>query len=99
MNVTARAAGEDWTLTCQRDLPHPPDKVWAAITDPAPVSKWAPFITTDNLSQPGEATLVMVDGETQVPMAATIRVAERPSLLVYTWGEDLLRWELTPIPG
>ena len=99
MTVSARATGEDWTLTFMRDLKHPPEKVWEALTDPAQVSKWAPFITTDDLSVTGEATLVMIDGDTQEPSKAIVRVADKPSLLVYAWGDDLLRWELTPIPG
>jgi Activator of Hsp90 ATPase homolog 1-like protein len=29
-------------------------------------------------------------------MPATVRAAVRPELLEYTWGDDLLRWELEP---
>ena len=36
--------GEKWTLILVRDLRHPPEKVWQAITDPAHLREWAPFV-------------------------------------------------------
>src|SRR6202167_1739967 len=38
-----RKDGEKWTLMLVRDLPHPPPKVWQALTDPAQIREWAPF--------------------------------------------------------
>src|ERR1022692_2786815 len=36
--------GEDkWTLVLVRELRHPPEKVWQALTDPAHLREWAPF--------------------------------------------------------
>ncbi|MEV4508429.1 SRPBCC family protein [Dactylosporangium sp. NPDC049525] len=88
-----------WTLRFTRDLRHPPERVWQALTDPSLLDQWAPFTALRDLGTPGDATLVMVDGETRVPLDATVRVAEPPALLVYEWGPDLLRWELAPIDG
>ena len=45
---------------------------------------------------PGDATLTMIDGDERVDMAATVRRADPPKVLEYTWGPDVLRWELTP---
>lgn len=39
----------------------------------------------------------MVDGDTTQDFPAAVRRAAPPHLLEYTWGDDLLRWELTPI--
>lgn len=85
-----------WTLVFIRDLRHPPEKVWAALTDPAQLNAWAPYLAGRDLSEPGDVTLTMVDGDTREPLPARVTRAERPSLLEYTWGTDLLRWELTP---
>jgi uncharacterized protein YndB with AHSA1/START domain len=38
----------------------------------------------------------MIDGDEREDLPATVRRADRPSLLEYTWGDDLLRWELEP---
>ena len=37
--------GEKWTLVLVRDLRHPPAMVWEALTDPAQLREWAPFVT------------------------------------------------------
>jgi uncharacterized protein YndB with AHSA1/START domain len=79
-----------------RDLRHPPDKVWAALTDPAQLGEWSPFTTDRDLGQPGEATLTMIDGEVAEDLPATVTRSEPPVLLEYTWGKDSLRWELAP---
>jgi uncharacterized protein YndB with AHSA1/START domain len=87
-------AGDRWSLIFVRDLRHPPAKVWAALTDPARLDQWAPFTAARDLSTTGETTLTMVDGPDRTELAATVRRAEAPVLLEYTWGGDLLRWEL-----
>jgi len=75
---------------------HPPETVWSALTDPSEVSAWAPFNANRNLSKTGEAVLNMVGGPEPEPLSCTVVRAEQPRLLEYTWGEDLLRWELEP---
>jgi len=92
-------AGERWTLIFVRALPHPPEKVWAALTDPGRLDRWAPFAAARDLSLVGETTLTMVDGPDRTDLPATVLRAEAPALLEYTWGDDLLRWELTPADG
>lgn len=95
--VECLPAGERWTLVLQRDLPHPPAAVWAALTEPGLLAQWAPFLADRDLGRPGTATLTMVadaDGEGGMDLTATVQRAEPPQLLVYTWGGDLLRWEL-----
>jgi uncharacterized protein YndB with AHSA1/START domain len=97
-DVAYERSGEGWTLVFVRDIPHPPSKVWAALSDQHQVGQWAPFTADRDLGTPGDATLTMIDGDTEVPLAATVTTARPPELLEYTWGEDRLRWELTPTP-
>ncbi len=100
-DATVRDDGERATLVFVRELRHAPDVVWAALTDPAQVHHWAPFDPDRDLSQPGPATLAMAGGPNDEgsgePLPSTVRRAERPTLLEYTWGEDVLRWELTAL--
>jgi len=98
-DASVAGAGERWTLIFVRALPHPPEKVWAALTDPGRLDRWAPFAAARDLSRTGETTLTMVDGPDRTDLPATVLRAEAPALLEYTWGDDLLRWELTPADG
>jgi hypothetical protein len=38
-----RKDGEEWTIILVRELRHPPEKVWQALTDPAHLREWASF--------------------------------------------------------
>ena len=95
-DVAAEQAEDGWTLVFVRDLRHPPEKVWAALTEPGRLREWAPFVPDRDLARTGPATLTMIDGDSPADTAASVRRAEPPTLLEYTWGDDLLRWELAP---
>jgi uncharacterized protein YndB with AHSA1/START domain len=88
--------GEEWTLVLIRDLPHPPAKVWKALTEPEHLREWAPFDADRNLGVVGTATLTTV--ATPKPLVSEIQVkrADAPRALEYNWGDGLLRWELEP---
>ncbi len=94
--VEAIAQDDHWTLVLTRELRHSPARVWAALTEPDQVREWAPFVPDRDLGRSGDATLTMVDGDARDDVASTVRRAEPPRLLEYTWGSDLLRWELAP---
>ncbi len=96
-DVERDTSGDRSTLVFVRDLRHPPDQVWAALTDPAQLAEWSPYTVDRDLGSPGDVTLTMIDGEVAEDMKASVRRAEPPTLLEYTWGSDLLRWELAPI--
>lgn len=87
---------DTWTLVFVRDLRHPPEKVWAALTRRDQLSAWAPFVAARDLDSPGDAVLTMIDGDACEEMPAAVLRVEAPRLLEYTWGEDVLRWELAP---
>lgn len=94
--VDCHAQDHRWTLVFVRELSHPPHKVWAALTDPAQLSRWAPFTANRDLGEVGDATLTMIEAENPQELSASVRHAEAPTLLEHTWGPDLLRWELAP---
>lgn len=93
----ADACVHEATLVLVRDLRHPPARVWAALTDPDRLDRWAPFAAARDLGAVGETTLTTIDGDTRSDAPATVRRAEPPTLLEYTWGDDLLRWELEAV--
>ncbi|MEV4315914.1 SRPBCC family protein [Actinocrispum sp. NPDC049592] len=95
-DVDCRPSGDRWQLIFVRDLKHPPEKVWAALTTPENLEKWAPYTADRDLGETGEATLTMIDGDTQMDMKAEVLLAEPGKVLEYSMGTDLLRWQLEP---
>jgi uncharacterized protein YndB with AHSA1/START domain len=94
-----RKDGEKWTLIVVRELRHPPAMVWQALTDPAHLSEWAPFDADRNLAFVGPVTLSTVGTPTPQVSEATVKRAEAPRLLEYSWGGSDLRWELEAVGG
>jgi uncharacterized protein YndB with AHSA1/START domain len=89
--------GEKWTLVLVRELRHPREKVWEALTDPAQLSQWAPFDADRNLAAVGQVKLSTVGAPTPQVSETTVKRAEPPKLLEYSWGGGDLRWELEPL--
>lgn len=92
--VDSRAVGERWTLVFVRDLAHPPERVWAALTDAGQLGQWSPFTADRDLDTVGDATLTMIDADTTDDSPATVHRAEPPVLLEYTWGTVAAGWHL-----
>ncbi len=87
--------GEKWTLILVKELRHSPEKVWQAITDPAHLREWAPFDADGNLDTAG-ATVKLTTVGAPAPRITetTVKRAEAPHLLEYTWGDFDMRWQL-----
>jgi uncharacterized protein YndB with AHSA1/START domain len=85
--------GPLWTLILVRELRHPPEKVWRALTDPAHLREWAPFDADRNLGTVGPVKITWVGTERVLEQKVTR--AEAPKVLEY----DNTRWELEAIPG
>ena len=91
-----RAAGDRWQLRFSRTLPHPAEKVWRAITEPEHLEAWFPQrIVGDRVAgarlrfETDQSGIDAFDGE-------MLRF-EPPTLLEFTWGDDVLRFELEPV--
>jgi uncharacterized protein YndB with AHSA1/START domain len=80
-----------WTLILVRELRHSPEKVWQALTDPAHLREWAPFVTDGNLGTVGTVKLTWAGNPT--PIETKVTRADAPKVLEY--GDD--RWELEPL--
>jgi uncharacterized protein YndB with AHSA1/START domain len=101
--------GDFARLFYQRRLPHPPEKVWAAITDPEQLKKWfmASSVTLDG--RPG-GSVEIVAGPSQIHSHGRILAWDPPRVYEYEWiappraempqGENsVVRWELAPVEG
>ena len=78
-----------------RHLGHPREAVWRALTEDEHLAAWFPS-TIDGDRAPG-AALTFRFTDVDVPrMTGTIRSFHPPSILEFTWGDDILRFELEP---
>jgi uncharacterized protein YndB with AHSA1/START domain len=92
--------GENWTLVLVRELRHPPEKVWQALTDPAHLREWAPFDTDKNLGKAGiTANLTTVGAPTPQVTETTVTRADALKTLEYKWGGNDIRWTLEAVGG
>jgi uncharacterized protein YndB with AHSA1/START domain len=90
-----RKDGENWGLILVRELRHPPEKVWQALTDPAHLREWAPYEADGSLGAVGATVkLTTVGAPTPQVSEATVTRADAPKELVYNWGDHEIRWEL-----
>ena len=83
-----RKEGDKWTLILARELRHSPEKVWRALTDPAHLREWAPFVVDADLGTAGRVHLTWVGNPT--PQETTVTRADAPEVLEF--GD--IRWEL-----
>ena len=91
---------EKWTLVLVRELHHPPEKVWEALTDPAHLREWAPFEADGSLGTVGSTVkLTTVKAPKAQVSATTVMRAEAPNVLEYNWGGNDIRWELEAVGG
>src|SRR5215472_464704 len=86
-----RKGGEKWTLILVRELRHPPEIVWQALTDPEQLREWAPFDADGSLGAAGTTVNLTWTGTQQASETRVTR-ADAPELLEV--GD--MRWELEP---
>jgi Activator of Hsp90 ATPase homolog 1-like protein len=84
-----RKEGDKWTLILVRELRHSPEKVWQALTDPAHLREWAPFVVDGSLGTVG-ATVKLTWVGAPTPLETKVTRADAPKVLEY--GD--IRWEL-----
>src|SRR4051794_3892392 len=87
--------GDKWTLILVKELRHPPEKVWQALTDPAHLREWAPFDADGNLGAAGNIVkLTTVAAPAAHVTEARVTRADAPEVLEYNWGDHEMRWAL-----
>ena len=92
--------GDQWTLVLVKDLRHPPEKVWQALTDPAQLREWAPFESDGSLATVGATVKLTTVGAPMLHVTeTTVTRAEAPTVLEYTWGGFDMRWKLEALGG
>jgi uncharacterized protein YndB with AHSA1/START domain len=92
---------DGYQLRFERQLPHPVEKVWAALTNPAQRAQWlAPGEI--ELTLGGQVSLAFTDGDGVIDGRVT--AIAPPRLLEFTWTDQdndfgFVRWELIANDG
>jgi uncharacterized protein YndB with AHSA1/START domain len=98
MNGELQRAGDRWALSFRRDLAHPPEKVWRAVTERPHLDAWFPQRIVGDWVAGGPLTFESRDGE-HPSFEGEVLACEPPSLLEFRWGTDVIRFEIVPHRG
>jgi uncharacterized protein YndB with AHSA1/START domain len=78
----------------ERTFPHAPAQVWAAISDPGRLAQWFPTTVEFDELRAGAPMTFRFAEEGYPTMAGVFREVTPPRRLSFTWGDDLLDFEL-----
>jgi uncharacterized protein YndB with AHSA1/START domain len=78
----------------ERTFPHPTTQVWDAITDPARPAQWFPTSVEFGELRAGAPISFRFEEDRYPPMSGAFCEVLAPRRLSFTWGEDVLTFEL-----
>jgi uncharacterized protein YndB with AHSA1/START domain len=82
-----------------RELRHPADAVWAAVTEPERLARWFPCDVAFDALAPGAAvTFTFAPEDGGEVMTGEVLLAEPPHRLVFTWAGSTVDLAIEPTP-
>jgi uncharacterized protein YndB with AHSA1/START domain len=78
-----------------RRLAHPPPRVWRALTEPEHLAAWFPT-TIEGRREPGALLHFGFRDLEAPPFDGEMLAFEPPSLMELRWGDEILRFEVSP---
>ena len=91
-------ATETLSVVVERDIPHPPEKIWRALTQPHLIEEW--LMKTDFVPAADHRFSFRADWGS---VDCQVLEIEEHRRLSYTWGDSRLKsivtWTLTPSGG
>jgi uncharacterized protein YndB with AHSA1/START domain len=82
------------TIRISRDLAHPIEKVWLAITESQHLDAWFPQRVVGDLTTPGAVLRFDHPEVDAATFDGKVLACEPPHLLEFLWGVDVIRLEL-----
>jgi uncharacterized protein YndB with AHSA1/START domain len=83
----------------ERTFPHAITRVWDAISEPARLQKWFPTTVEFDELRVDEPITFRFAEDRYPPMTGAFREVSPPERLVFTWGDDVLAFELAERNG
>ncbi len=100
MDATLEKHGRLFTLTVERRLAHPIEKVWRVVTEDRLLNQWFPCDVVGDWIVGAELRFNFRNGEEQgLPeeyLYGKVLAVDEPRLLEYTWGSHVMKYELAP---
>lgn len=89
------AASKTLSVVIERELPHPPERIWRALTQPHLIEAW--LMKNEFKPELGHAFTLKADWGT---VECSVRAVEENRRLSYSWDakplESIVTWTLTP---
>ena len=83
----------------ERTFPHAVERVWDAITDPDRLAQWFPTTVEFEQLRAGAPIAFRFAEDAYPPMSGEFREVTPPRRLSFTWGDDVLTFELVEREG
>lgn len=101
-NATLLTTGERPAVRLERLLPDPPSVVWQALTDRDQLRAWFPcdVVVEGGHWEVGAAITFPFPPEViEMTLTGEVLAVDEPNALAFSWGEEILRFELAPEDG
>lgn len=82
-----------YNATFDRHFNHPPEQVWAMLTNNQKINRWFSGLQMEQEGESGHLTLGMGHGKKK---EFPITQYEKGKILAFEWGDDHVHFELTP---
>ncbi len=99
MRGTLEEAGARWRLRFARELAHPPERVWRALTEPEHLRAWFPQHIRGEWRAGAALTFEHQEPGLGPAFGGEVLACEPPRLLEFRWGTEVLRFEIEPRGG
>src|SRR6185437_1483071 len=93
--ATLMKTGARPVLRFERHLHQPVDEVWQAVTDPEEMRSWFPPPIAMDEWKVGAGITPHFDEHAIEPLAGTVLEWDPPRRVSFTWGDDIISFELT----
>lgn len=93
MSAEIKKVKNGYIARFERPLKHSAKEIWSFLTDNEKLKQWFPELHIDDLREGGIIKFDMQDGTYEEMDITELKMY---SVLEYTWGEDLVRFELYP---
>jgi len=93
--ATLMKTGARPVLRFERHLHRPVDEVWQAATDPEEMRSWFPTRIVMDEWKVGAGITHHFDEHAIEPLAGTVLEWDPPRRVSFTWGDDIISFELT----
>ena len=96
MNDSLATVETVYRMDWRRSYPQTAVRVWAAISNEEEISTWMQYPTKLDLQTGGA---IHIDFSAQGALEGIVCSLDPLHLLVYTWGDSLVKWEIEDVSG